>query len=108
MAPSTIIDEAQAVPVVTKSVPKKQYAIEPNPPVADDYMYDFKYNHELPTIDVLGIDIPADVNPQKEAEGVVASLEKVLGSGDAEGFANLFLDSGMSTTRKQINHSDEY
>ncbi|EPE06817.1 flavin-containing monooxygenase [Ophiostoma piceae UAMH 11346] len=95
MAPSTTIDEARgALPVVTKNAPKKQYAAEPNPPVADDYMYDFKYNHELPTTDVLGIDIPADANPQKEAEGIVADLAKVLGSGDANGFADLFLDYG--------------
>lgn len=97
MAPSTIIDETVAVPVVTKGTgqaPKKQYALEPNPPVADDYMYAFKYNHELPTIDVLGVDIPADANPEKEAQGIVDQLVKVLGSGDANGFADLFLDYG--------------
>lgn len=101
MAPSTIIDETVAIPVVTKGQgqvqAKKQYALEPNPPVADDYMYAFKYNHELPTIDVLGVDIAADINPQKEAEGIVDELSKTLGSGDANGFANLFLDYGEPT-----------
>ncbi|CAK7233182.1 hypothetical protein SEUCBS140593_008517 [Sporothrix eucalyptigena] len=99
MAPSTILDEPVAVPVVTKTVDqataKKQYSIEPNPPVADDYLYAFKYNHELPTVDVLGVDIPADINPQKEAEGIVAKLTKVLGSGDADGFTDLFLEYGV-------------
>ncbi|KAM5344357.1 hypothetical protein ACJ41O_012894 [Fusarium nematophilum] len=40
------------------------------PPVADDYMYDFKYNHALPTLNVLGVEIPVDCDAQKEAEGV--------------------------------------
>lgn len=65
------------------------------PPVADDYMYDFKYNHALPTTDVLGIEIPADCDAQKEAEALVTRLSKVLGEGDAQGFANLFLEHGM-------------
>lgn len=65
------------------------------PPVPDDYMYDFKYNHALPTSDVLGIEIPADCNAQKEAEGIVDSLSEVMGKGDAQGFADLFIESGM-------------
>jgi hypothetical protein len=28
---------------------------EPKPPVADNHMYDFKYNHRLPNLDILGI-----------------------------------------------------
>ncbi|CAK7235711.1 hypothetical protein SBRCBS47491_009388 [Sporothrix bragantina] len=98
MAPSTIIDETVAVPIVSKAAAapaKKQYAVEPNPPLADDFMYAFKYNHELPTLDVLGTDIPADANPQTEAEGIVAQLAKTLGVADADGFANLFLDYGV-------------
>jgi hypothetical protein len=69
--------------------------VNDKPPVADDYMYDFKYNHALPTTDVLGIDIPADADPQKEAQGIVDSLSNVLAKGDAQGFADLFLDYGM-------------
>jgi len=64
------------------------------PPVADDYMYDFKYNHELPTTHVLGIEIPADCDAQKEAETIVSDLSKVLGSGDAQGFTDMFLEYG--------------
>lgn len=67
---------------------------EAKPPVADDYMYDFKYNHELPTFDVLGIEIPADCNAQKEAETIVSRLTEVTNNGDASGFANLFLEHG--------------
>lgn len=64
------------------------------PPVADNFMYDFKYNHELPTIDVLGLNIPADCDAQKEAEGIVNRLSEVMGKGDAQGFTDMFLDYG--------------
>ncbi|KAK2604480.1 hypothetical protein N8I77_007407 [Diaporthe amygdali] len=65
------------------------------PPVADDYMYDFKYNHALPTSDVLQIEIPDDCDAQKEARSIVSRLSEVLGKGDAQGFADLFLDYGV-------------
>jgi hypothetical protein len=68
----------------------------PKPPVADDFMYDFKYNHPLPTTDILGIDIPADCNAQLEAEGIVEKLSTVMRQGDANAFADLFLDYGES------------
>ncbi|CAG7978300.1 unnamed protein product [Penicillium salamii] len=64
-------------------------------PVADDFMYDFKYNHSLPTTDILGIEIPADCDAQKEAEGIVARLSKATFGEDAEAFAGLFLDYGV-------------
>lgn len=65
-----------------------------HPPVADDYMYDFKYNHALPTSDVLGITIPDDCDAQTEAEAIVAHLSEVMGQGHGEKFANLFLEYG--------------
>ncbi|CAH0051909.1 unnamed protein product [Clonostachys solani] len=65
------------------------------PPVADDYMYDFKYNHALPTSDVLGLEIPADCDAHKEAQAIVDQLAEVMGKGDAQGFANLFLEYGV-------------
>lgn len=68
----------------------------PAPPVADDYMYDFKYNHALPTLEVLGVKIPDDCNAQKEAEALVARLSEVLGQGDAQGFADTFIEYGKS------------
>ncbi|RSL45007.1 hypothetical protein CEP54_014452 [Fusarium duplospermum] len=48
-----------------------------------------------PTTDILGIEIPADADPQKEAQGIVDDLSKVLAKGDAQGFADLFLDYGV-------------
>lgn len=64
------------------------------PPVADDYMYDFKYNHGLPTTDALGVEVPADCNAQEEAGTILSDLSKVLGSGDAQGFTDMFLEYG--------------
>jgi hypothetical protein len=66
----------------------------PKPPIADNYMYDFKYNHALPTIDALGLDIPADVDAEKQAQALTTRLAEVLGSGDAQGFTDMFLDYG--------------
>jgi hypothetical protein len=66
----------------------------PKPPVADDFMYDFKYNHPLPTSDLLGIEIPADCNAQLEAERITSKLSDAMGKGDAHAFTDLFLDYG--------------
>lgn len=74
--------------------PEKRQAIEAKPPVDDNFMYDFKYNHPLPTSDVLGIEIPADCDAQKEAQSLFVRLEDVMSKGDANAFADLFLESG--------------
>lgn len=71
-------------------------------PVADDFMYDFKYNHHLPTTDILGVDIPADCDAKKEAEGIVARLAKTMSEGDAQAFAGLFLDYGTTLTKQDL------
>ncbi|KAJ5776322.1 uncharacterized protein N7511_001333 [Penicillium nucicola] len=64
-------------------------------PVADDFMYDFKYNHKLPTTDILGVGIPNDCNAQKQAEEIMARLSKATLEADAQAFAGLFLDYGV-------------
>lgn len=64
------------------------------PPVSDDYMYDFKYNHILPTTDVLGIQIPENCDAQAAAEGIVERLSEALGAGNAQAFADIFLEYG--------------
>lgn len=69
--------------------------VTPEPPVADNFMYDFKYNHSLPTSDVLGTQIPVDCNAEKEAEAIVKSLSDCIGHGDAQKFADMFLDYGV-------------
>lgn len=74
------------------------------PPVADDYMYDFKYNHALPTTDVLGVAIPADCDAQKEAQSVMASISTALGKGDAQGFTDLFIEYGEFATFRSCHH----
>ncbi|KAI0891438.1 FAD/NAD(P)-binding domain-containing protein [Annulohypoxylon nitens] len=72
-----------------------EIAATAKPPVADDYMYDFKFNHALPTSDVLGVEIPVDCDAQKEAETILARLSEALGKGDAQSFTDLFLDYGV-------------
>jgi len=87
--------------VVTKGV---EVEYTPAPPVADDFMYDFKYNHALPTTDVLGAEIPADCDVQKEAEAIVHDLSKVMGNRDAPGFAEMFLEYGKSATAANMSN----
>ena len=69
-------------------------ASKPKPPVADNFMYDFKYNHALPTSDILGIEIPFNCDAQKEAEAIVTKLAKTMGTGAAQSFTELFLAYG--------------
>ena len=64
-------------------------------PVADDFMYDFKYNHSLPTTTTLGVEIPSDCDAQKEAEGIVSRLSAATSEANAQAFADLFLDYGV-------------
>lgn len=98
MAPSTLtehIDDVAALKARASSKLAEVNGTSERPPVADDYMYDFKFNHALPTTDVLGIRIPQDCNAQLEAEGVVKRLSEALGAGDPEAFADLFLEYGV-------------
>ncbi|KAM0190642.1 hypothetical protein ACHAPI_009314 [Fusarium lateritium] len=104
MAPSTVVDHTEAhtagadVDALYAKASAKQADINStaeHPPVSDDYMYDFKFNHPLPTTDVLGIEVPKDCDAQAEAEGIVKRLSDALGAGDAEAFANIFLEYGV-------------
>lgn len=71
----------------------------PTPPVADDYMYDFKYNAPLPTSNSLGVSIPIDCDAQQAAKTLMDQLESVFRNRNATDFANLFLDQGKSFDR---------
>lgn len=99
MSPTAVIDTALdrnvTIADLKAKVVKDHVEVEVSPPpVADDYMYDFKYNHSLPTLDVLGVDIPVDADPTVEAQALTDSLAEVLEAGDAAGFTGLFLDYG--------------
>jgi hypothetical protein len=98
MAPTAVTETSAHVDIAdlkAKMVGDRIEVVEDHkPPVADNFMYDFKYNHALPTIDVLGQDIPAVVDPKYEAEELTRLLEQALSSGDAEAFTDLFLDYG--------------
>lgn len=76
--------------------------VGPKLPVADNFMYDFKYNHALPTSKDLGIEIPADCDAQKEAEGIVARLSEAMGKGDAQAFTDIFLEYGEFAPNRQL------
>lgn len=78
------------------------------PPVADDFMYDFKYNHPLPTSDVLGIEIPTDCDAQHEAECIVARLSDAMGKGDTGAFADMFLDYGEIPPHRSLCYEIPY
>ncbi|KAF4556665.1 Flavin-binding monooxygenase-like protein 14 [Elsinoe fawcettii] len=67
----------------------------PKPPVADDFMYDFKFSHPLPTPTSLGIEIPVDCDAQEAAESIVEILRRATKDEDATAFADLFLDCGV-------------
>ncbi|OWZ42561.1 flavin-containing monooxygenase [Cryptococcus neoformans Tu259-1] len=98
MSPTAIIDNHRVDLADLKSkVVDGHVELEetPKPPVADNFMYDFKYNHALPTTDALGVSIPDDVDAQNAAEEIVAKLSKVLSEGDAKGFTGLFLEYGV-------------
>lgn len=66
----------------------------PRGPVSDDYMYDFKYNHELPTTTLLSRDVPPNVDAFAVAMTLRGALSSLWSSGDALGFTDLFLDYG--------------
>lgn len=70
--------------------------VSPTPPVADDFMYDFKYNHALPTPHSLGINVPAGCDAQEAAASILAPLSEAFEAGNAEAFGDLFLDFGKS------------
>lgn len=76
-------------------VSQVELEVTPKPPVADNFMYDFQYNHDLPTIGRFGVvDIPATYDATEEATGIMSRLSEVMSNGDAPGFADLFLDFG--------------
>ncbi len=99
MAPHAIedftIDQAERYDLKAKVVGKNvEVEVHAPPPVADDFMYDFKYNAPLPTSDMLGIKIPSDCDAGKEAQSIIARLSEALGTGNAGALADLFIESG--------------
>lgn len=107
MAPSAVHDEplpqidslksnllkAQNAPFVYRNDTLKK-------PVADDYMYAFKYNFPLPThgdeADILDFSESDETDKEALAHQFLQELQQVIQSRDAKTFANMFLDSGGS------------
>lgn len=71
---------------------------DPTPPLADNFMYDFKFNHPLPTCYELGIEVPANCDAQEVAEKIVERLSAVMQDGDVKGFTDMFLEHGTSAS----------
>lgn len=101
MAPSAIIEPP---------TPKELFKVENAPlayrndtwkkPVADDYMYAFKYNFPLPTYadskDILDFTEGGEKSREEIADRFVKQLEQVIQSRDSQAFADLFLNCGKS------------
>lgn len=109
MATITFREDAiahQTDPVDLKSkvvVDNVELEAAPAPPVADDFMYDFKYNHPLPTPQSLGISIPAGCDAQQAADSILSSLSKAMIAQDAEAFGQLFLEFGKPKDMKCVS-----
>lgn len=101
MAPSAIIEPPG---------PKELFRVENAPlayqndtwkkPVADDYMYAFKYNFPLPTHgngkDVLNFSEDDASHREEIAHRFIKQLEQVIQSRDSRAFSELFYYSGES------------
>ncbi|KAG8623259.1 hypothetical protein KVT40_008235 [Elsinoe batatas] len=64
-------------------------------PVADDFMYDFKYSHPLPTPERLGVAVPEGCDAQSAAESLIKQLADATKTPDPSAFGNLFLECGV-------------
>lgn len=75
-------------------------------PVADDFMYAFKYNNPLPLHgkDTAFLDFTEEEDKNKRgiAEEFVKGLEQIIQAKDSERFAGLFLDRGKSTNATSL------
>jgi len=105
MAPSAVYHEPLAPNTVNKSdllnVQNAPFVYRNGTiqkPVADDYMYSFKYNFPLPTYgddtDVLDFEEYEETHVSAVAERFLKELEQIIQSRDARAFADLFLHSG--------------
>ncbi|RAH52497.1 flavin-containing monooxygenase [Aspergillus piperis CBS 112811] len=93
----SVLDSSKAnmTDIKAEAVVKELECHSSKPPVDDNFMYDFKYNHALPSSDILGIEVPTDCDAQREAEDIVARLSQTMGAGDAQAFAEMFLPYGV-------------
>lgn len=106
MPPTAVVDTTAPADLIADLKAKVSGASDqPKAALADNYMYDFQYNHELPTTEALKTKIAEDVDATKVAEELTATLTKVLGDGDAAAFAGLFIDSGEYSSQSTPWHS---
>lgn len=101
MAPTAIsVPLAEAELAKAKNAPTAYRNDTWKKPVADNYLYDFKYNFPLPTHgksgDILDFTEEESKNLQAIAEEYVKDLGQIIQRGDSSAFARLFLDIGES------------
>ncbi|CAH0055956.1 unnamed protein product [Clonostachys solani] len=99
MAPGAITEpSAEADLFKTKNAPIAYRNESWKKPVADDYMYHFKYNFDLPTHEnndyILDFTEEEERNVHMIAKQYVKDISQVIQSKDSKAFADLFLDIG--------------
>ncbi|KAI1629437.1 putative monooxygenase protein [Exophiala viscosa] len=100
MAPSAIYEPvAQKQLLKVENAPTTYRNDSVKKPVADDYMYAFKYNFPLPThgddSEVLDFTEDDQKNRREIADQFIKELEQVVQSRDSKAFADLFLYNGV-------------
>jgi len=97
MSPIAIQDLSSAsvdpTPSLKARVAASHAAVNDQKPVADDYMYDFKYNAPLPFIGKEAIEVD-DSAVQTLSEAFATDLYAALKNNDAKAFSGLFLPNG--------------
>lgn len=105
MSPSAVYQPVVETPIFNKNdLLKVQHApftyrnTTCKKPVADDYMYAFKYNFPLPTYNdgtnVLDFTQKDESGLEAIALRVLKQMEQVIQSRDSQAFADMFLDCG--------------
>lgn len=89
------INDYDAISTLKAQVATAHAAVNEKKPVADNFMYDFKYNAPLPLLGVEAIDVDEAIF-QSQVNVLVDKLSTSLKSQNAENFASLFLPNGMS------------
>lgn len=87
MSPTALAQPPLASIGVQPSTPAKSSTV--NPPVADDYLYELNFDKPLPTLERYK-DFGKDVDTTEVANDLLSQLSK----GNADSFANLFIEEG--------------
>ncbi|OCF30846.1 flavin-containing monooxygenase [Kwoniella heveanensis CBS 569] len=108
MAPVAISEPIAALPSVAElksAATNRQFQAHKG--VSDDFMYAFKYDTSLPTLENLGTDFDTDADVNALVSKFVdQEFAPALKSSNADQFASLFIDSGV--WRDKVSFTWEY